>query len=159
MIDQKDATQVSPESKPFLDRAVKILYEENFDKLFAMFEQNGPERFPQAMSAAINSVLERIKGEGEIPEQSEAEVAIAIFTMLLEDINEAGIMQITGDMVQSALQAFVKDYVMKNPGSFDQAAFDQNNQGIMAAAEAEGQSQDPRMQQAQPQGGGLLNRG
>ena len=125
--------EVSPQAKEFYSKAVQTLYKDNFENMIDMFQKSGPEGFPMAISAAVNSTLEKIKREGDAPKEVKGEVGIAIFMMLAEDLETGGVLEITPEMMQQGLQQTIKDYSMKNPGDFNGEEYESLVQQELAA--------------------------
>lgn len=113
--------QVSEEAQPFMRSALKIIYEENFEKLVKMIKASWPDGLPLAMSNAVNAVLTRLKKEEGMSPEISAEVGVAIFRMILEDL-VAGktIPQIDVAQLQKAMQKTLQDYVKQYPDEYDE---------------------------------------
>jgi len=82
----------APEYEQVRDKAVKMLYDERFDKLIEMFEKNGPDRFPRSMAIAINTVLSEVEKEFGPNHEMAAQIGMDLMLMLLEDIIGEGIL-------------------------------------------------------------------
>ena len=117
-----EGTQVSPEVKPLVDEATRLLYDENFENLIKMFKQYGDDGFSDAMALAIMGVLERLEKEhGELPTEVLAQVGVKIFEMLLEDLVHGGVVaHVTEEQVLDAIQNLFSMWSEKHPNRVDQ---------------------------------------
>lgn len=126
---------VSDQARPIVKRAVELVYGEGFEELVQMFEASGPQGFAQAMSTAINGVLERLAKEfGELPTELIAEVGLKLFESLLEDLVAGGVIDPTalnGDSIMQTITQTLSSWGRKNPDKFDPEMM---AQGISQAA-------------------------
>lgn len=113
--------EVSARAKPYLDKAVGLLYDENFENLVAMFKQHGEQGFPEAMSTAVNGVLERLeKDEGEIDVEIIAEVGTQLLLMLAQDMVQGGIIkELNKEMFMGAISMTLGKWGEANPERAD----------------------------------------
>lgn len=120
--DQKvSAEEVSPAAKSYLDKAVGLLYGDNFEKMVAMFKQHGEQGFHEAMSIAVNGILERLEAdEGELPVEILAEVGMQLVMMLTQDMVQGGVIaEVNRDMLMNAIGMTLGKWGQKNPGRAD----------------------------------------
>ena len=119
--------EVSPEARPVYDQAIELAYsEENFPKMVAMFEQGGPEGFPQAMGVAVLGVQQNLEATAQEPINDDilAEVGVKIFEAIAEDMISGGVVQgIDEKIITDALTQAIDMWAKKNPDRFDREAF------------------------------------
>lgn len=74
------------------DEAIKLIYDERFDKMVEMFEKNGPEKFARSMAIAVNTVIDELeKRHGELGPEVAAEVGGQLFEHILTDMLTGGV--------------------------------------------------------------------
>ena len=127
--------EVSEQARPFVRRAIEILYRDNFENLVEMIRSSWPDGLSSALSTAINTTLKKLKQEMQMPPEIAAEVGIALFAMILEDMVTGGtIEQLSEQQMSDALGKTIKDYMDANPGEVDpaelEAAMAQAQQGV-----------------------------
>lgn len=114
---------VSDEAAPLLEKAINNIYSDtNLPKLQKMFQEAGPEGFPQAMGVAISGGMQGIDGSDEVV----AEVGGKLFEMVTEDLIESGEVQgVTPEMISQAAGEAISMWAERNPGRFNEEEFAQ----------------------------------
>lgn len=127
--------EVSAKAKPYLDKAVELLYDQNYENLVAMFKQHGEQGFAEAMSIAVNGVLERLEKEGgQIDVEILAEVGVQLLMMLAQDLVQGGVIkELNKEMFMNAISMTLGKWGQKNPDRVDPQELQQ------AAAQADAQ--------------------
>lgn len=124
--------EVSEQAQPFVRRAIEILYRDNFENLVQMIKTSWPDGLSSAVSTAINTTLKKLKKEMQMPPDVSAEVGVALFSMILEDMVMGGtIEQLDEHQLSDAIGKTMKDYMDANPGEVDPAELE------MALAQAQ----------------------
>ena len=137
---------ISPQAQPFIKRGVEILYRDNFEKLVQMIKGAGPDGLGASMSTAINTTMEKLKQEGQMPPDVAVEVGATLFTMLLEDLVSGGtIEQISEQQMADAIGQTLRDYADANPEELSREQVAQ----ALAAGQQELSAQMPQAGQAQ----------
>lgn len=139
---KQTAPAATPEDSGTLDeqaliqRGVKLLYDERFDKLMAMFEANGIERFGDSVATAINTVITELEGGESFPPETAARVGMELFAMLIEDVVSGGGMEGIGEeQISQALGKTLNMYAKTHKDTVTP----QDMQNLAAAIEAEQQ--------------------
>lgn len=125
-------------AQALIKKATQLLYAENFENMVQMFQQHGKEGFPQAMAIAINGVLDRLEQEQGQPldAQTAAEVGVALFEILLQDLSEGGVLpDIDKQDVLKSIESTLKMWAQNHP---DQANPEEMKQVIGQMAQQMG---------------------
>lgn len=171
---QSMADDISEDAIVPLEKATEIAYSEKlFPKIVKMFEDGGPEGFPDAMAASLLGVMQKLQMEEEgLSDQVLAEVGATVFEMLTEDIASSGKVEgLTPEIITSAVQKSIKMWAEANPDRFDPQVFEQEAMAALGDSgelppvtpnpEQRGMTTDaaPQRPMAPPQGGGMLTGG
>jgi hypothetical protein len=133
---------VSEQSKPALKAAIELLYGQGFEALVQMFQKAGMEGFHEAMSNAINGVLEQVEAQqGQLPMEVISEVGVKLFEILLEDLVSGGVInqeELESKNILLAVQHTLANWVNRNgpqredvnPQEIKQAIMQLEQQGV-----------------------------
>jgi hypothetical protein len=130
LLNKQQDNQAQEKPGSLIEEAKEILYgdEANFQSMYKMFKEGGPEMFAENMANVVTSTLERLESDhGELPLEVVAQTAVDIFTMVINDLTNASDMfEVTEELALAAMKASKDRWAELNPERWDEEAFQQS---------------------------------
>jgi len=106
----------TPEGEDLYNRAINLMYDENFDKLTKMFEGIQPQQIPNLLSEATNTVLMKMEQDNPgLTLDVIAEVGFRLLEALVADLTELGLLEgMTREHYIGAIADIINDYALQH---------------------------------------------
>lgn len=110
-------TQPAPPFEELRDEAIRLVYDERFDQLIKMFENNGPKKFARSMAIAVTAPIGELeKKYKDIPLEDVTKIGLALYTRLLEDMIVGKVVEgVTDKEMQETIPAILVMYSEQHP--------------------------------------------
>lgn len=108
------------------DKAVSFMYDEKFDQLIKMFQQNGADGFARSVAVAINGAIAKVKETEQIDHKMATVIGMDLYLKVIEDMatgqmeGQPVVPGLTLEHIQAALPETIKMYAQSNPDVTDE---------------------------------------
>jgi hypothetical protein len=108
------------------EQAITFMYDEKFDQMIKMFQQNGAEGFPRSVAVAINGAISKTKKVIPFDHKMAAVLGMDLFMIIIEDMatgtmdGQPVVPNLGMEHIQAALPATLKMYADSNPDVTDE---------------------------------------